>query len=111
MLDAAHEFVRLFRQPLVRNRIGSITAFVASFVLRMGGGLPLIGLAPLIRYPELCAALVPITPEAWYALSPGGVRVMLFPYKTMAFLAGMLLLPCISRLTRRWDPPRPLNGE
>jgi len=77
-------------------------------VLRMGGGLPLIGLAPFIPYPELCSAFLPMTPEAWYETSPQGVPVMLFPYKTMAFLAGMALLPSISRLTYRWDPPRPL---
>lgn len=90
------------------NRIGSITAFVVSFVLRLGGGLPLLGLEPFIPYPELCAALLPISPEAWYEKSPENLRVMLFPYKTTAFVAGMLLLPLISRLTRRWDPPRPL---
>jgi high affinity choline transporter 7 len=93
------------------NRIGSITAFVTSLVLRMGGGLPLFGLAPFIPYPELCAALLPINPEAWYEVSPKGVPVMLFPFKAMAFLAGMLLLPAISRLTQRWDPPRPLSGD
>lgn len=90
------------------NRIGSIAAFVVSLVLRLGGGLPLVGLEPFIPYPELCASLFPISPEAWYETAPGGVSVMLFPYKTTAFLAGMLLLPLISRLTRHWDPPRPL---
>ncbi|MBI3860513.1 MAG: sodium:solute symporter family protein [Planctomycetia bacterium] len=93
------------------NRIGSITAFAVSLVLRLGGGLPLLGLEPFIPYPELCAAVVPISPGEWYELSPGGVQAMLFPYKTTAFLAGVLLLPCVSRLTGRWDPPRPLSGK
>ena len=92
------------------NRMGSITAFVASFVLRLGGGMPLLGLEPFIPYPELFAVLLPISPEAWYEVPPGGVRVMLFPYKTMAFFAGIVLLPCVSRLTCRWNPPRPLDG-
>jgi solute carrier family 5 (high affinity choline transporter), member 7 len=90
------------------NRIGSITAFATSLVLRLGGGLPLVGLEPFIPYPELCAAVFPMNPEAWYETSPDGVPLMLFPYKTAAFVAGMVLLPCVSRLTRRWDPPREL---
>lgn len=91
------------------NRIGSITAFVASLVLRLGGGIPLLHLKSFIPYPELCRAILPIDPETWYEVSPHGEPVMLFPYKTVAFLVGMLLLPVISRLTRGWDPPRPLK--
>ena len=50
-------FVLLFPQLLFAlfdpkaNRTGSIAAFVASLVLRVGGGEPLLGLPAFIRYP------------------------------------------------------------
>jgi high affinity choline transporter 7 len=59
------------------NRTGSMTAFFVSLVLRIGGGEPLFGFAPLIPYPEG------------------------FPFKTAAAAAGMVLLPVVSRLAAR----------
>ncbi|MGH9840899.1 MAG: sodium:solute symporter family protein [Blastocatellia bacterium] len=100
-------FVLLFPQLIFAlfdpraNRIGSIAAFSVSLILRLGGGEPLFGLPPFILYPELLTA----DPSRWY---DGGA--MLFPFKTLAALAGMLLLPIISRLTARWDPPRALRA-
>jgi len=32
------------------------------------------------------------------------------PFKTLAAAVGLLLLPTVSRLTARWDPPRPLRA-
>jgi len=87
-------FVLLFPQLVMAlfdpraNRIGSVTAFAVSLVLRLGGGEPIFGLPATIPYPEL------------------------FPFKTVAALAGLVLLPAVSRLTARWDPPqalRPVN--
>jgi high affinity choline transporter 7 len=67
------------------NVIGSIAAFSVSLVLRLGGGEPLFGMAPLIVYPQ------------W------------LPFKSAAAAAGLLLLPIVSRLSRRWNAPRPLR--
>jgi high affinity choline transporter 7 len=85
-------FVLLFPQLLFAifdakaNRIGSICAFVVSFVLRLGGGEPLLGLPAFIPYPE------PI------------------PFRTLAAAAGLVLMPLVSRATARWDAPRPLRN-
>lgn len=100
-------FVLLFPQLLFAlfdpkvNRIGSITAFAVSLLLRLGGGEPLFGIPHFIPYPELFTA----HPERWY-----DAGAMLFPFKSMAAAAGLALLPVVSRLTARWDPPRPLRN-
>ena len=105
-------FVLLFPQLLwalydrKANLTGSVVAFAVSLVLRLGGGEPLVGLAPIIRYPELLATIVPVDATRWY--NAGGA--LLFPYKTIAALAGLILLPAVSRLTARRDPPRPLRN-
>jgi high affinity choline transporter 7 len=58
-------FVLLFPQLVCAlfdpqaNRLGSIAAFCLSLFLRLGGGEPLFGLAPLIPYPELLAFALP----------------------------------------------------
>jgi solute carrier family 5 (high affinity choline transporter), member 7 len=88
------------------NRVGSVAGFALALVLRLGGGEPLFGVAPLIRYPEFFAALLPGTSASWY----DAAGAMLFPYKTLAALAGALTVPVVSRLTARWDPPRPLRN-
>jgi Na+/proline symporter len=90
------------------NRIGSITAFMVALVLRLGGGEPLLGLEPFIPYPELFAFALSGDVSAWYEQAKG-VQATLFPFKTLAFVVGMLLLPLVSRLTDRWDPPLPLR--
>jgi high affinity choline transporter 7 len=105
-------FVLLFPQLLYAlfdskvNLPGSVAAFAVSFLLRLGGGEPLLGLPPLVRYPELLAGLLPGDPAHWY--DPASGR-MLFPFKLMAAAAGLVLLPVVSRLTARWSPPRPLR--
>ncbi len=104
-------FVLLFPQLLwalfdpKANRIGSVTAFVVSLALRLGGGEPLFELPALLPYPELLADLLPGLPASWY-----DGAAMLFPFRTLAALAGLVLLPLVSRLTARWDPPRPLRA-
>ena len=56
---------------------------------------------PLIHYPELFTA----NPAQWYDPATGA---MLFPYKTLAAAAGMVLLPLVSRLTARVSQSRQL---
>jgi high affinity choline transporter 7 len=96
-------FVLLFPQLVAAlydskaNLAGSVVAFVAALVLRLGGGEPLLGLAPFIAYPEIAARVLPIDPAAWYDAS----GAMLWPFRTIAAGTGMVLLPIVSRLTRR----------
>ncbi|HEY3383429.1 MAG TPA: sodium:solute symporter family protein [Vicinamibacterales bacterium] len=106
-------FVLLFPQLVFAlfdsrvNRIGSIVAFSVSLVLRLGGGEPLFGVPPLIHYPELLARFIPGSAASWYDPADGS---LLFPFKTMAAATGVVLLPVVSRLTGRWDAPRPLRN-
>jgi high affinity choline transporter 7 len=85
-------FVLLFPQLIFAlfdpkaNRTGSIVAFVVSFVLRVGGGEPLLGVPALMAYPAT------------------------LPFRIVAASAGLILLPLVSRLTARWDAPLPLRN-
>jgi solute carrier family 5 (high affinity choline transporter), member 7 len=85
-------FVLLFPQLVAAlfdpkaNLAGSVTAFVASLVLRLGGGEPLFGLPALFPYSEL------------------------FPFRIVAAVTGLMLLPLVSRLTMRWNAPRALRN-
>jgi solute carrier family 5 (high affinity choline transporter), member 7 len=106
-------FVLLFPQLVYAlfdrkaNRIGSITAFGVSLVLRIGGGEPLLGLPHFIPYPEIFSRVLPGPPSDWYDARTGA---MLFPFKTLAAGAGLVLLPVVSRVTARWDAARPLRN-
>ena len=106
-------FVLLFPQLVFAlfdskaNRIGSMAAFAVSLVLRLGGGEPLLGIRHFIPYPELFAAVLPGTVADWYDPATGAV---LFPFKAFAAGAGVILLPAVSRLTARWETPRPLRN-
>lgn len=85
-------FVLLFPQLLYAlfdpkaNRTGSIVAFAVSLVVRVGGGEPLLGIPQVFPYPD-------------------GL-----PFRTIAAIAGLVLLPLISRATAGWDYPRPLRN-
>lgn len=74
------------------NRTGAFAGFAVSFVLRFGGGDPTLHIPQIIPYP-------------WWDPSSG----TLFPFKTLAMLSGFLAIYLVSRLTRRFDPPRPLK--
>jgi high affinity choline transporter 7 len=106
-------FVLLFPQLVFAlfdpqaNRIGSVAAFCFSLVLRLGGGEPLFGWPPFIPYPELLSAVLPGSAQSWYDATTGA---LLFPYKTLSALVGIVVLPLVSRLTRRWDKPQPLRN-
>jgi high affinity choline transporter 7 len=85
-------FVLLFPQLISAlfdtkaNVIGSMVAFLVSLVLRLGGGEPLFGIPALIPYPD------------WV------------PFKTTAAMAGLILIPLVSRLTLSISPPQPLRN-
>ena len=89
------------------NRIGSVAAFAVSLVLRLGGGEPLFGIPHFIPYPELFAAVLPGTAADWNDPATGA---LLFPFKTVAAGAGLIVLPAVSRLSARWGAPRPLRN-
>jgi high affinity choline transporter 7 len=106
-------FVLLFPQLVFAlfdrkaNRIGSMSAFAVSLLLRLGGGESLLGIPHFIPYPELFAPVLPGTPADWYDPATGAV---LFPFKALAAGAGMIVLPAVSRLSARWEAPRPLRN-
>jgi solute carrier family 5 (high affinity choline transporter), member 7 len=87
------------------NRTGSIAAFVVSLAIRLAGGEPLLAIPALVSYGELFDPLLPGTADLW--LDENG-HATLFPVRTMAALAGLVLLGVVSRLTARWDPPLPI---
>ena len=107
-------FVLLFPQLVYAlfdrrtNLAGSISAFVVSLTLRLGGGEPLFGLGPTIPYPELAALVLPLDAAQWY---DAGTGALLFPFKTTAAATGMILIPLVSRLTQRWSAPRALTAS
>jgi high affinity choline transporter 7 len=76
-------FVLLFPQLLMAlfdkksNRTGSMVAFFVSLFLRAAGGEPLFGISPLFDYPE------------WW------------PVRTVAAMAGLILLPLVSRVVKQ----------
>jgi high affinity choline transporter 7 len=98
-------FVLLFPQLVAAiydpraTRTASVIAFSVSLVLRLGGGEPLLGLAPFIPYPEIVAGFTGGDPAQWYDAS----GTMLWPHRTLAAGAGVILLLLVSRL---W-PARP----
>ncbi len=106
-------FVLLFPQLVMAlfdpraNRTGSIAAFVVSLVLRLGAGLPIIGLPALVSYADIWARLRGRDPAEWYDLATGD---SVFPIRIVAAVAGLCILPIVSRLTSRWDPPRVLGN-
>ena len=74
------------------NRYGSIAGLLVAFVLRFGGGEPVLGIPRLLPYPMIDPA-------------SGAV---LFPFRTTAMLGGLLTIVVVSRLTQRSCPPQPL---
>ena len=105
-------FVLLFPQLVMAlfdpkaNRIGSIVAFVVALVLRLGAGEPILGLPAFIDYPTIFQGMMTAEPRYWY--DDNGNQ--LFPFRVTAMTVGLILLPVVSRLTGRWDPPRELRN-
>ena len=65
----------------------------------------MLAIPPLVSYAEIFDPLLPGTTDLW--LDENG-HATLFPIRTIAALAGLVLLGVVSRLTGRWDPPRPI---
>ncbi|SHG13410.1 sodium:solute symporter family protein [Streptoalloteichus hindustanus] len=74
------------------NRTGVLSGFAVGLLLRVSGGEPTFGLPALLPWP-------------WQ--EDGAV---LFPFRTVAMVAGLATTLAVSRLTRRADPPVPLSA-
>jgi high affinity choline transporter 7 len=104
-------FVLLFPQLLYAvfdpraNRTGSIVAFCASLALRLGAGEEVLAVPQMIDYDQVLGQVLPSSAGLWF--DPSG-DARLFPVRTFAAAVGMVLLPLVSRLTGRWDPPLPM---
>jgi high affinity choline transporter 7 len=77
------------------NKYGSVAGLVVSFVLRFGGGEPLLGIPRILPYPMI---------------DPGSGAV-LFPFRSTAMLAGLLAIVVVSRLTQARCPARSLDWD
>jgi high affinity choline transporter 7 len=77
------------------NRTGALAGLAVSFALRFGGGEPVLGLPRLLPYPMLDAE----------------TGAVLFPFRTLSMVAGLLTIAVVSRLTARRDPPRRLEDH
>lgn len=75
------------------NVIGSLAGFTVAFVLRIGGGDPTLGIPVLIKYPMIQDGTV------------------LFPFRTLAMLSGLVTIVVVSRLTQKYAPAVSLRKE
>ena len=66
------------------NWIGALAGFIIAFILRFGGGDAILGLPVIIPYPMIEDGTV------------------LFPFRTIAMLSGLLTILMVSRLTQKW---------
>lgn len=73
------------------NRWGARAGLLVSLILRFGGGEPTLGLPLLLPYPMVESGVV------------------LFPFRTLAMVCGLLTILVVSRLTNKVDPPTPLT--
>jgi high affinity choline transporter 7 len=73
------------------NVYGSAVGFVVSFILRFGGGEETLGIPTLLPYPMIEDGVV------------------LFPFRTLAMVAGLLMIIIVSRLTQKIEPARALQ--
>lgn len=75
------------------NIWGAVAGFSVAFILRFGGGDPTLGLPVRINYP-------------WTV----GEEV-LFPFRTLAMVSGLLTIIVVSRLTQKMAPAKGLEGQ
>jgi high affinity choline transporter 7 len=73
------------------NRIGVLSGFAVAAFLRFGGGDPTLHLPVLLPYPMIEEGVV------------------LFPFRTLSMLSGLLTIIVVSRLTQKMNPPKPLQ--
>ena len=72
------------------NWIGALVGVGVAFVLRFGGGDSILGIPILLPYPMIEDGVV------------------LFPFRTLAMLSSLILIPLVSRMTGKIAPPNVL---
>ncbi|MEZ4884277.1 MAG: sodium:solute symporter family protein [Chitinophagales bacterium] len=75
------------------NYYGSLVGFIVSFVLRFGGGEATLGIPQLLPYPMVENGVV------------------LFPFRTLAMVSGLVCIFVVSRLTQKSCPAKELVME
>ena len=75
------------------NVYGSLAGFVVAFILRFGGGDATLGIPVLLPYPMIEDGVV------------------LFPFRTLAMISGLVTIVVVSRLTQRMCPATSLRRE
>ena len=73
------------------NVYGAVAGFAVAAFLRFGGGDPILGLSHFLPYPMIEDGVV------------------LFPFRTLAMISGLLTILIVSRLTQRMSPPKVLE--
>ncbi len=73
------------------NMYGSLAGFIVAFILRFGGGDATLGIPVLLPYPMIEDGVV------------------LFPFRTLAMVSGLVTIIVVSRLTQRACPPNVLS--
>ncbi|MCK0191208.1 sodium:solute symporter family protein [Arenibacter sp. F20364] len=73
------------------NFAGSLAGFIVAFVLRVGGGDATLGIPVLLDYP----------------MTHGGD--VLFPFRTLAMVSGLITIIVVSLVTQKWYPSTPLE--
>jgi high affinity choline transporter 7 len=78
---------------------GALAGLVVASFLRFGGGDATLGLPIFLPYPILDAA---------EELVNGERVTILFPFRTLAMVCGLITNLLVARLTQQWTPPQPL---
>lgn len=73
------------------NKYGAMAGLAVSLILRIGGGDPTLGIPTLIPYPMI---------------EDGAV---LFPFRTLAMVSGLITIMVVSRFTQKVCAPQPLQ--
>lgn len=82
------------------NRYGAIAGLFIAAVLRFGGGDATLGIPTFIDYP-----IIDMNEEV-----VNGVReTVLFPFRTLAMLSGLITIIVVSRLSQHKAPPEKLQ--
>ncbi len=75
------------------NVYGSVAGFAVAFILRFGGGDATLGIPITLPYPMI------------------ENDVVLFPFRTLAMVSGLITIIIVSRLTQRIAPPKILTKQ
>lgn len=72
------------------NTHGAVSGFIVAAILRFGGGDPTLGIPTVIPFPMIEDGVV------------------LFPFRTLAMVSGLVVSVVVSRLTQTISPPKEL---